>query len=87
MLTGPRAPQVYDDAEIRGMLSDVRNTSMRLANLRGAIVFKPEITKTEPVGCARIPAELGDGVGPMHPLEAACELALRSGCELVAGRC
>ena len=87
MLTGPRAPQVYDDAEIRGMLSDVRNTSMRLANLRGAIVFKPEITKTEPVGCARIPAELGDGLGPMHPLEAACELALRSGCELDAGRC
>jgi hypothetical protein len=72
------------------MLSDVRTTSMRLANLRGAIVFKPEITKTEPVGCARIPAERGDWLVPMHimyPLEAARELALRSSCELDAARC
>ena len=63
MLTGPRAPQVYDDAEIRSMLSDVRNTSMRLAKLCGAASFKPEITKTQPVGCARVPVELADEGG------------------------
>jgi hypothetical protein len=78
VLTEPRALQVYDDSKIRSMLSDVRNTSMRLANLRGAIVFKPEITKTEPVGCACVAVDLRDETVMMLSLEAACKLALRS---------
>jgi hypothetical protein len=84
---------VFDDAELCSMLSGVRNSSLRLAKLCAVTYFNPEIAKTEPVGCARIPIEEADEPVVIRSLEVARERAqhqinaLTFGSSVVAARC
>jgi hypothetical protein len=46
----------YSDAELRDMLVGVRHSSTRLATLRAAIFYEPDVTARTPDGCALHPS-------------------------------